>query len=387
MPLYRYIGYDSAGRRVKGSLRAGARGEAVLRLRDSGVYPSELTEYVQWKKRNPFRWRPNLLPQFTRQLATLLASGVPLSEALESLAGEYRGYWHGLVASLSERVQEGASLSRAVGDHPDLFPEFYVSMVSASEAGGNMPEVLETLADFLETDLALRNKARTALLYPAFMVGVSAFVLSFVFTFVVPKIVRIFEQSDAALPLVTVLLLKVSRIFQDYWWLIGLLLIPTVYSIRRLHRRQPRHLHGLLLRVPFMRALYYSRFTGTLGFLLKGGIPVLKALELSAKASGNTLLQEKVLRAMDRVSEGASIASSIEGVSPVLRQLISTGERSGRLPELLIRAADSYKEGFVRWAEQAASLLEPVLILFMGLVVGFIVFGILLPIFQLNQLI
>jgi type II secretory pathway component PulF len=389
VPVYLYRGYDSEGKKVKGKLSADGQGEAVLRLKDTGIYPSQLSEYVHWKRRAFLRWKApkNVLTHFTRQLATLTASGVSLSEALKSLSDEYGGHWHGLVTSLSERVLEGASLSRAISQHPDTFPEYYAKMISASETGGNLSEVLETLADFLETDATLKNRVRTALLYPSFMVIISVFVLSFVFTFVVPKILSIFEHSQASLPYVTVVLLKVSYVFQNYWWLLGSLFVASVFLLRKLHGKYPHYLHGVALRIPFMRSLYYSRFTGTLGFLLKGGIPVLRALELSSKVSGNSLLERDVLRGMKRVSEGGTIASSLQGISPVLKQLISTGEKSGQLPALLIKTSHSYKEDFIRLTEEATSLLEPLLILLMGSIVGFIVFGVLLPIFQINQLI
>lgn len=388
MPVYQYRGYNTEGRKVKGTLRADGRGEAVLRLKDTGIYPSELTEYDRWRKR-PFQLRSpkTLLPHFTRQLSTLLASGVPFSEALKSLSSEYRGYWHGLTTSLNERVLEGAPLSRAIGEYPDIFPEYYVNTVSASEAGGNLSEALETLSEFLETDVALRNKVQGALLYPLFMVVVSVFVLSFVFTFVVPKILRVFEHSDAPLPFATVILLNISQAFQNYWWVMAALAVLSAYLLSNLHKRYPLFLHRLLLKLPVMKALYYSRFTGTLGFLLKGGIPVLRALELSARVSGNRDLERDVLNAVQRVSKGGSIALSLQGVSPVLRQIISTGEKSGQLHGLLIKASKTYKEEFIRWADQATSLLEPVMILVMGLIVGFIVFGVLLPIFQINQII
>ncbi len=389
MPLYHYRGYKPDGKKVRGSLQADGEGEAVLKLRDEGIYPSEITRHTSAGKPSRFSFSPpgKNLPHFTRQLAILLSAGVPLSDALRSIASEYSGFWQGLVSALSERVLEGASLSRAIGEYPGVFPEYYAGMVAASEMGGNLHEVLETLADFLETDNSIKKKVQTAMLYPAFMVVVSVFVLSFVFTFVVPKILRIFEQSDTPLPFITVILIKISYVFQNYWWLMGIISIGLVMLLRNLHRRYPRYLHTVTLRIPALRALYYSRLTGTLGFLLKGGLPILRALELSADVSGNSRLRSVVLNVSKSVSEGGTIASSLQGVSPVLRQIVSTGEKSGNLPDILIQASESYKKDFIRWAEQITALLEPILILAMGIIVGFIVFGVLLPIFQINQIV
>ncbi len=159
------------------------------------------------------------------------------------------------------------------------------------------------------------------------------------------------------------------------------------YILVRFHRLRPRYLHRLFILIPITRALAYSRFTATLGFLLRGGVPIIRALELSSGATGNAWLEEMIAKARNMVTEGKGLSESLTGLSPVLLQMISTGEKSGQLPELLIRASESYKKEFIRQTEQITSVLEPVMILVMGTVVGFIVFGVLLPIFEINQII
>jgi type II secretory pathway component PulF len=387
MPEFRYIGYNRKGRRVKGTVIADTIDEVLNRLKTKEIYPDTIEPLPV--KRSFLRIGTNRerLALFSRQLSILISSGATLSEALRSISDEFSGEWKRMVNKISERVQEGASLSRTLKEYKQVFPEYYSSMIEAAEQSGNLPEVLNMLAEFLEVERSINSKVTGALLYPLFMVVVSVFVLSFVFTFVVPKIVRIFETSKASLPFITKVLIKVSYIMQNYWWLVGLSAVATGYLLWRVHRAYPQLFHGLLLRFPLFRSLYYSRFTGTFGFLLKGGVPVIKALELSSRSSGNSVLEEYCKEAIKKVSEGASISSSIEGISPVLRQLISTGEKSGSLSELMLKASTSYREEFLRATDRVTTLIEPVIILIMGFVVGVIVFGVLLPIFQINQLI
>jgi general secretion pathway protein F len=184
-------------------------------------------------------------------------------------------------------------------------------------------------------------------------------------------------------------LIAISDIFQHYWWLLIGLLLSGIFGFRRLREKNRPLIDRVILRLPgkIMQSLYYARFTRTLGFLLEGGLPVLRALELSAKSIGNTMLQRRVIEAAQRVAEGARLSASLEGFPPVLLQLISTGERSGQLVGILKNAADSYEEEFSRRVQQTLAFLEPAMILIMGFIVGLIVLAVLLPIFQLNQLI
>jgi general secretion pathway protein F len=227
------------------------------------------------------------------------------------------------------------------------------------------------------------------MIYPLIMICVGFIILSFLFIFVIPKITKIFKDTESALPFITVILVTISDIFHRYWWFLTGMLIAGIFGLRRLKERNRAFVDMFILRLPgnIYQSLYFARFTRTLGSLLEGGIPVLKALELSAKAIGNKVLELKVLEAVKQIAEGARISASLEGFPPVLLQLISTGERSGKLVEILKKAADSYEEEFSRRVQKALSLLEPGMILLMGLIVGFIVLAVLLPIFQLNQLV
>ena len=390
MPIFSYRGYRTDGSKATGTLEADCLNDAVSKVRNLGLFPKEIKEYIHREKTGFFQ-KPDtvFLPTITRQLSTLLSSRVPLMEALRALSEENKGLWERCLISVRERVAGGTSLSRALEEHKKIFPEFYINMVAAGEHSGALDKVLVRLADFLEKQNAIRAKIRVSMIYPMFMICVGFIVMSFLFTFVIPKIVKIFEDTKSALPLITIVLINISNLFRHYWWILLIAVVSGVFGIRRLMREHRLLIDKIILKLPgsLIQALYLARFSRSLGFLLEGGLPMLKALELSAKSTGNRALELKVLAAGEKVAEGGRLSASLEGLPPVMLQLISTGERSGTLIEVLNKAADSYEEEFHRKVQRALSLLEPSMILLMGIVVGFIVLAVLLPMFQLNQLV
>jgi general secretion pathway protein F len=390
MPIFQYRGYRSDGSEVTGTLEANSYKDAVVRLKDSGLYPKTVQETI-YKKSFAFfrRSDPSLLPTTTRQLATLLSSGVTLIDALISMAEEHKGYWQNMLVSIKEHIAAGSSFSKSLESYNSIFPEFYVNMVAAGEASGNLDMVLRRLADFLESQANLKSKVSMSMIYPSIMICIGFIVLSFLFTFVIPKITSIFRNTESALPFITVVLITISNIFQNFWWLFIALLLGGMVGLRRLRKQNRIFIDSLILRLPgnVLQSLYLTRFTRTFSSLLEGGLPMLRSLELSAKSIGNSVFEKRVRDAEKRVAEGSRLSASLEGFPPVLLQLIATGERSGRLVEVLKSAADSYEDEFSRKVQKTLSLLEPGMILIMGLIVGFIVLAVLLPIFQLNQLI
>lgn len=387
MPIFQYKAYTQNGSQTAGTLEAENLRDAISKVKEKGLLPADIKQEV---KKKLFKKRGiNVLPDATRQLSTLLSSGVPLVKALQAISSESKGFWKNVITDLKEDVSSGASLSRAMKKNPQIFPEFYISMIGAGEAGGTLDKVLIKLADFLERQRSLKNKVNTALIYPTFMIGVGFIVLYFMFTFVIPKITVIFETQKASLPFITVILIALSKFFKNFWWLILIVIIFGIYAFRRLKQKKKIILDKLLMKMPggVIQNLYFARFTRTLGFLLESGLPILKALRLSAKSIGNKFLEEKVMEGEQKVAEGISLSSSLQGFPPTLLQIISTGEATGKLAEVLKKTADSYENRFEKGVERMLSLMEPIIILVMGLIVGFIVFSILLPIFQLNQLI
>jgi len=390
LPIFRYRGYKRDGLRVSGTIEAGGLKDAVSAVRNLEVFPKEVAEYVSDERRFLFGKKyGEALPTVARQLSTLLVSGVPVVEALKTLSEESTGYWKSLLIDVREKVSAGAGLSRALESYTEIFPESFVTMVSAGEQSGTLDKVLDRLAGFLEKQASTKAQVKIAMIYPMMMICVGFIVMSFLFTFVIPKIVKIFEDTKSALPLITVVLITISNFFVHYWWLLACAAAALAAGIRKVYRTRRDLIDRAMLRLPgdVVQSLYYTRFSRTLGFLLEGGLPMLRALDLSAKAIGNSVYEKKVRDAVKRVAEGSSLSSSLEGFPPVLLQLIATGEKSGRIVEVLNKAADSYEDVFGRSVKKALSLLEPAMILAMGFVVSFIVLAVLLPMFQLNQLV
>lgn len=390
MPVFKYRGYKHDGSEIEGVIEAEGQRDAILKIKAIGVFPKKITEAI-FSQKKILHWRhpQYLLPDITRNLSTLLYSGVPLVEAIGAITSEQKGQWKGILIDIKDRLLSGTTLAKAMQAYPLIFPEFYTGMVSAGESSGKLTEVLLKLADFLETQTSIKNKVRTSLVYPIFMAFVSIFIISFLFTFVVPKITKIFEGTSATLPLITVILIRISSVFHKFWWLLILLVAGAAVFLRWLKKTKRKTIDSILLKSPFgiLQNLYMSRFSMTMSFMLSGGLPILNAMQSAAKVTGNAVLENKIMSAQNLVSQGAKLSTSLEGLPPTFLQIISTGEKSGQLAEVLKRAAIFYEAEFDKKLQRAISLLEPILILFMGLIVGFIVIAVLLPIFELNQLI
>jgi general secretion pathway protein F len=260
-------------------------------------------------------------------------------------------------------------------------------MISAGEAGGCLESVLNELADFLESRDEMDSAVKSAAIYPAIMLMVGTFVLTFIFVFVVPKLVKIFEDSDNVLPLATVILITLSNFLKHYLWALVIGIVCLTYVVRRYIQRHALVVGRILTKMPVLNSLYISRFLKTTGSLLKNGVPMLKTLRLASKTVGNAFYEKEILDAERSVSEGLSLSSSLPDFPPIVREIILTGERSGSLAEMLLRAALTYEKEFKSGTKRLLSALEPLIVLVMGVIVGFIVFAVLLPVFELNQLI
>lgn len=389
MPVFKYRGYDRLGSETEGIIEADGQRDASIKVREQGIFPKEIIESSFSGRKFTLR-RPSRLPlsTVTRRLSLLLSSGIPLIDAVRSLSSEQKGAWKDMLLDIKEQLAAGSSLARAMRAHA-VFPDFYTGMIAAGERSGELSEVMLRLADYLESEAKTRNKVNSALIYPVFMASVGTLIVLFLFTFVVPKITLIFEGSSASLPLITVILIWITSTLQKFWWVIPALAVGSILLFRKFKDTHREEIDALLLKKPFgiLMSLYMLRFSLTMSFLLSGGLPILNAMQLTAGATGNARLKRKILMARERVSQGAKLSASLEGFPPTLLQILSSGEQSGRLSEVLRRTAASYEDEFDRKLQQAIGLLEPVLILLMGIIVGFIVLAVLLPIFELNQLI
>ncbi len=402
MPSFRYSAYRGDGGEVAGVIDAPSQRDAAERLKKEGLFPRTVVpaeEVVTGGWFSSLRHRVSLpdLSLMTRRLATLLGAAVPVYEAVATLyAQEKPGELKKVLGRLQERLAEGSGLAKAMAAEPRVFSDSYVSMVAAGEASGALEVVLERLAEFLEDQDAISSKVVTSLIYPSLMVVVGTGVMMFLLGYVVPKIVTIFEQSKAALPLITVILIKISHLVQVGWWALILFGIAVVYCYRRLMRREEfRHRQDrLLLKFPLLggvwQRLILSRFAKVLGLLLVSGVPVIKAIDISSAVVVNREYRAFLSRVREELIEGKSLSTSLEKsplFPPLLVHMIAVGERSGELEQMLVRAGDAFEKEFDSSITRLMALLEPLLVLGMGATIGFVVVAVLLPIFQLNELV
>jgi len=396
MPQFRYKAYDGSGSESTGTLDAAGLNDAVQRLKREGLYPREVSEDGTGDLAR--RSVPShLLATTTRQLGTLLSAGASLTEALSLLEREKgSGKLGPVILKMREAVSQGSSLAGALEAYPSIFSGVYRGMVAAGEASGSLGEVLARLADYLETKARVVRDVRTALIYPLIMVIVGCGVLSFLFIFVIPKITVIFEDSSAAMPFITTILLSVVYLLRSLWPLLILVVgggvIAAPYVLRRPAAKA--FIDRWFLKVPVVGGLFLSfsiaNLTRTLGTLLRGGLPMLTSLEITKEAMDNTVFKGMVERAIKGVSEGAPLSATFEReeVTPrIVSHMMTIGERSGNLDAMLLKSSEVYTEEFDAGVKRGLALLEPLLILLMGIVVGFIVLAILLPIFELNQIV
>lgn len=390
MPLFNYKGYRQDGSPVSGVIEASGYNEVILLLKEEGVYLSDVNQqvFISNKKTSGVS-QDKFVAFFTRNLAILLSSGVTIVEALQTMALESSSKERQLIITIKDNVSSGMPLWRALEIFPNVFPEFYIGMVQSGENSGSLDRVLVRLSEYLQSRANLKEKVKNALIYPLFMLFVSFVVLSFVFIFVIPKITKIFRDTNTPLPFLTRLLVDVSSFLADYWWLMFVLLIVVVFVFERIIPNNRQIIDKWLLRLPgnILQSLYFSRFARILSYLLEGGVSMLTALRFAARSTGNMAIENSIQRTQEEITEGSSLSGSLKGFPPIFIQLVSTGEKGGRLNETLRHTADIYEEEFNRRMSRLISIIEPTMIIGMGIIVCMIVLAVLLPLLQMNQLI
>jgi general secretion pathway protein F len=405
MPVFAYRALDAAGKTIRGMIDADSPRSARMKLRGSGIYPTELleetrseTSQIQTTRslRTLFqRVRLQDTAVMTRQLATLIGAGVPLVPALNALITQVENdNLRKVITQVRERVNEGSTLSDAMKPYPRVFSDLYTNMVGAGEASGALEVVLLRLADFIENQVNLRNKIRATLAYPIFMFFIGSGILFFLLTFVIPSVAQIFRDSHRVLPAPTILLLAISGFLKNYWWLLVGMIIGAAMGCRRYFGTEAGRMFydRLKLRVPILGGLStkiaISRFARTLATLLHSGIPLLSCLEIVRTVVNNRVIAEVIEGAQENIREGQDIHTPLArgGIFPsMVLQMIAIGERSGELEHMLFKVAEAYDNEVESSIGSLTSMLEPVMILAMGVVVGFIVLAILLPIFEMTQ--
>jgi general secretion pathway protein F len=407
MPIYEYKAIDGTGKKLRGVIDAENPKLARTKLRSSGIFPLEVyAEKGEWTgikgEERPLyslfmRVSSRDLTLTTRQLATLISAGIPLVNSLDVLITQIKDRTlKRIISRVREEVTQGKSFSDALSIFPRTFSDLYVNMVRAGELSGSLPIVLSRLSDLLEGQLKLRNKIRTMLAYPAFMLFIGLGILSFIITYVIPVVTRLFMEAHQSLPLPTLILITVSEIFRKYGWIFFPAFIFLILSFKKAQRtiRGKDLIDRFKLKIPYfghiLNMLLVARFARGVGTLLQGGIPLTEALIAVKAMVSSSPISRAIDEAIDRIRGGEGL-SNVLGRSrwfpPVVIQMIASGEKSGALEAMLIKAAEAHEEEVETSLSQITSLLEPILVLIIGAIVGFIVLAVLLPILQMSQLI
>ena len=410
MPSFKYKAINAAGKTVGGVVEAESATLAGGILKVRGLVPLDVTPVVRGANRKGLlgwlsavddvlrrRVPASVVTGAVRQLATLLAAGLPLDTSLATMIGKGRGGpMQQVLVQIRDHVREGGELASAFEEHPRMFGETFVTMVRAGEASGSLDIVMERLAEHLEQQLAMARKIRATLAYPSFMLVVGIGVVAFLLAFVIPKITQIFVGMNRALPLPTQLLIAMSDMLRGYWPVLLLVIAGTGFGVWRFaHTPKGRRLvHKTMLRMPLVgrvvRLIAVGRVTKTLGLLLKNEVSLVPALNIVRSVAGNAMLEDVVARMHKGVQEGKNLWEFMED-APIFPetavQMVSAGERSGNLPGMLLVVANDCENQVDSLLQVLMSLLEPVMILIMSVLVGFVVMAIILPIFEMSNLV
>ncbi|NVB36713.1 type II secretion system inner membrane protein GspF [Pseudenhygromyxa sp. WMMC2535] len=411
MPAYAYTGLNAGGKTVKGIETADSVAALKGVLKRKGVYLTAVTEAAAGSASSSRatgggreidlgqlfdRIRPKDVSGMTRLLSTLLCAGVTLPEALVALTEQVESpNFKNILSDIGSKVNEGSSLADAMASHGHVFTKLYINMIRAGEASGSLETVLIRIADFMDQQEELRSKLTTAMFYPMAMAVVGIGVVALLMVKVVPSISEIFAGQGAELPFTTRTLIATSDFVTKFWWLVILAAIGVVYLARK-YRNSPagrETTDHLLLSLPVIgglaRKIAIARFARTLATMLSSGVQLLQALDIVRSLLGNVILEKVLTQARDEIREGAGIAPALKrsGHFPALvTHMIAVGERSGQLEQMLTDLADAYDRETSSAITRATALLEPLMIVLMGGSVGFIVFAIMTPILQMNQL-
>ncbi len=399
MPQFRYDVKKSPGTVTSGVIEAESQRAAVARLRDMGYFPIRIEEYQGEEKKDTLRQalvRVKLKDRnlFFRQLANLIESGMPITRALGTLVEQTENpKLAQVVATIREDVQKGSTFAEALERHPKVFSAMFCNMIRAGETGGMLEEVMWRIVAFGEQEEELKGKAISAMIYPAFLLFVGSTAIFILVSFVFPKFVSIFKDFNATLPLPTIIVMELCDFMGRFWWAV-LLAVGGIIAATVSYVKTPAgrfNLDWLMLRIPAVSAVVQryemAKFARTLGTLLDNGVPVLTAIKVTIDTLSNKVIAEEVLTIHGRVIEGESISESLRQTKhfpPMVINMFAIGEESGRLGAVAKRIADAYDLEVDRAVKAMAALFEPILIVIMGVIIGFLVIAMLLPMLTLS---
>jgi general secretion pathway protein F len=410
MAAFEYIALDDKGKEKKGIIEGDTAKQVRQTLREKGLIPLQIDstknpEQKSSDKSSSFDTSKMFqrgisstdLALITRQLATLVRASLPLEETLAAVANQSeKPRIKRMIFSVRSKVMEGHTLATGLSDYPKVFPQLFRATIAAGEQSGHLDTVLERLADYTETQQELQSKISQAMIYPAFLTGFAILIVAFLMAYVVPQVVTVFDDIGEKLPPLTLALISISDFIVNYGMYLLVLIVAGVIGLKILLQQpyyQERY-HYLLLKLPLIRKLVRglntASFTRTFSILSGSGVAVIESMKISAQVVSNLPLRNAILEATDRVREGTSISNALQHsrlFPPITLQLIASGENSGKLDEMLERASNQLEREQVTMIAFIVGIMEPIIISVMGLMVLLIVLGILLPIFDLNQLV
>ncbi len=406
MPVFKYIALTDQGVNQAGVQEGDNARDVRAQLRGENLYVTTLEQITDldesqtkkhWLKvQLPSRSRVRDVSLFTNQFSTLITSGVPLVECLAVLIEQAeKNKLKTVLMDVQEKIKQGSTLTSAMSHHPLYFDNLYISMIEAGEASGELDQILMRIGEYMDRRSGTQEKVLTAMTYPAIMTTVGVGVVMFLMAFVVPQITKIITGQGKLLPLPTQILISVSDVFRNFWWAFVLLAVATLVGIR-LYRATERGRYvtdRFMLRMPLLGSLFrkqsVSRFAITFSTLLKSGIPVLECLKILEDVVNNSVLCEALVQVREKITTGTDIATPLRdsGVfPPLVGYMVAVGEESGQLETILDRIAMAYEQEIDAATERLTRLIEPILILAMAAVVGFIVLSILLPIMSISEM-
>ncbi len=409
MPTFKYEAMDTSGGEVKDSIEASNEDEAQQKIRQMGYFVTKITEMqtgkAKAKKRTGKRKKgqvftiggvsSKLLCTFTRQFSTLQDAGLPVLRSLRILEGQMRpGALKNALIDVVDDVESGSTLSEAFAKHPKCFDRLYVNMVKAGEAGGALEIILKRLADFKEKSQSLKRRITGAMVYPVVVIIVAVSILTFIMIYIIPKFEKIFKDFNMTLPEMTLMLMAVSRWFSQYWYILPLfpLTFWLLIKLIRLSRTGNYAVDRVYLWIPVIGPLIektvVARTTRTLGTLVSSGVPILEALSITRETCTNAVFERMYQRVYESIREGDTIAQPLKEsrlVDDMVINMIDVGEETGDLDTMLYKIADVYDEEVNVMVESLISLLEPLMIVFLGVVIGSIVIALFLPLIKLLE--
>jgi type IV pilus assembly protein PilC len=415
MPTYAYVAMNTSGQEVKEEIDAGSSEEAIAKIRAKGYFPTKVKEKagkkkakkgaaadagpVEKKKKMPMSIggvpRKQLVA-FTRQLSTLQDAGLPILRSLQILEQQQKpGLLKAIIGGVAEEVEGGGTLSDAMAKFPKAFDKLYVNMINAGEAGGVLDLILARLADFMEKAAKLKKKVIGAMIYPAVVITIAVGIVSMIMIFVIPKFEQIFKDFGTKLPPITQLLLDVSRWFANWGWayvVASPIVISLVWKLIRTSEGGKYATDAIKLKVPILGNILgktaIARFTRTLGTLISAGVPILDAINITKETCGNEVYSRALLKVHDAIREGESMADPLRATKvcdAIVVNMVDVGEETGDLDKMLMKVADNYDSDVDVLVGSLISILEPVMVVVLGVIVGFIVIALFMPMISLIQ--